>query len=262
MSMSSKVEEWRGGFGFCRLADGRRAFLHVSTIAWGERSLPNIVGREVRVVRVATSAKGLQVTEAVLLPRPEDWKFAIGDVYAGALRYKVCIASARTEPKLDEGQITAARAEGCPEAVIQQAVQSYERDRSAWQVKHAEECDFEAAKDAARNFAKSLPDNQAVIVYPIGTPKATQPLEKGCVEEFGTNWESVFFRLVPKGSNAHYTWASLSVDEANALEIRGRFKHSWMEYKFEKLDWAASPPTRVFIGKLTCGDNSPHESRW
>lgn len=224
----SKIEQWNSerGFGFVRLLDGRRAFLHINSFPSCVSRLSSrvdLTGREVEVLDVVPSRKRnneLEVVSAELI---------------------------KVEKKKSEAEI-----------IADEKRKKYETERAT--EAENEKRDRASAIAEARVFVQTLPEDKGVIVFPIEIPKPTQSLDKPCIEEFQNNWKQFISKLLPSGSNTRYAWAIISTSETSTLSIRGEYIYSHMEYKFGQLDPWERNPTRVFIGELLCGEGSPHTS--
>ena len=240
----AKITIWNAqkNFGFVNLPQGR-AFVHGSNI---RPSLPlqlDLNGRDLEIIKVEQSNKGLNVAYAKLIPLSYDWEVSVNSIYQHAVyfpnassqflkSFKAVSEPYERPPGIDEAQINAAKAAGCPEAVIAQMRKDYEEKFSEWEKKEADKADKAAAVKEARRLIKTLSDDQSVVIYQLKRPEPTTLLDEECIEKFNRAWQGFMEKVKKTGQNTSYGWAVIPMAEIPNLRIQAEYSYSTMAYGF------------------------------
>lgn len=212
------VQNWNPerGFGFVHLSDGRRVFVHVTSVLPTPPRGVNLTGLEVdeQSLHVVRTEKGWQAEKLVVIVKTKwtVWSQSLDQdvLWPGGCSYEVReysedffnVHSIHPPVWNEEGERVAIE-KGCPPELIDGLRKRY----SAWKAEYEEEQAKEKDRIEALKEAKKLPsEHQSAIILPVGE-KIWVP--SGTTEDFSKKIGDFFGGITIMGSNPHYQWGVL-----------------------------------------------------
>src|SRR3989344_3028864 len=196
----SQIFDWNParGFGFVQTQEGR-AFLHTTAVRTAPPRGTDLNGRELENVQTETGPKGLRVKSAEITVLSAKWSFISktlfleGTHFEGASfktlklievvgeepREKGDYSARPRRPILNVVKMREARALGCPDEVIAEAISSYRYNNA----KYWKQVRWDSALEDAKAQTKALveagvPEDKKILIFLVEKPAPTQWINK------------------------------------------------------------------------------------
>lgn len=158
------------------------------------------------------------------------------------------------QPFFNEEQANLAVEAGCPEKLVSKAREDFSQLLEKWE-KIREEYDIHGRIVEAAKKILAEKGGGAVVVY-HSQPEATQWLSDECLAAFNKGWQNFVEKIGdPDGSLDIFSWKWVETLPAGVEAESG---YSYMRYRFH----ARKIGSKIFLGKLTCGESSPHDDEY